>query len=386
MKDNNAFLPFAVPDIGEEEINEVVDSLRSGWVTSGPKVKEFENEFQQFLGSDLFCVSVNSATAGLHLALEALKIKEGDEVIVPSYTFTATAEIVRYFGAHPKIIDVDESTYNISIEQIQQAFSPKTKAIIPVHFAGLSCDMDPIIDFAKQNKISIVEDAAHALPTMYKNKIIGTLESDVTVYSFYANKNITTGEGGMVVTRDPEIAKRLKVMRLHGISTDAFDRFVAKKPSWHYQIIAPGYKYNLTDIAASIGIHQLRKLKDMHEKRIELAKRYDKYLDSNVLRLPPKQDYDSHAWHLYSIQLPKSKISRELFIEKLYELNIGCSVHYIPLHLHPYWKDTYRLDAINFPNSQKLYEGQVSLPLHTKLSYLQQDRIIESVNKIISSA
>ena len=159
----------------------------------------------------------------------------------------------------------------------------------------------------------------------------------------------------MVVTRDPEIAKRLKVMRLHGISTDAFDRFVAKKPSWHYQIIAPGYKYNLTDITASIGIHQLRKLKDMHEKRIELAKRYDKYLDSNVLRLPPKQDYDSHAWHLYSIQLPKSKISRELFIEKLYELNIGCSVHYIPLHLHPYWKDTYRLDAINFPNSQKLY-------------------------------
>ncbi|HHQ4556116.1 TPA: DegT/DnrJ/EryC1/StrS family aminotransferase, partial [Aeromonas veronii] len=242
------FLPFALPEIGEEEINEVVDSLRTGWVTTGPKAKRFEQDFSRFLGKEgLESISVNSATSGLHLALEAIGVGPGDEVIVPTYTFTATAEIVRYLGATPIIVDVDPLTFNMTVTNFEKAISNKTKAVVPVHFAGLACDMDPILNIAKARGIKVIEDAAHALPTYYKGKLIGTLDSDVTVFSFYANKTMTTGEGGMVVTANPEIAKRCKIMRLHGISRDAFDRYTSTKPSWSYEVVAPGYKYNLPD-------------------------------------------------------------------------------------------------------------------------------------------
>jgi dTDP-4-amino-4,6-dideoxygalactose transaminase len=270
------FLPFALPEIGEEEINEVIDSLRSGWVTTGPKAKRLEQDFTSFLGLEgLESIAVNSATSGLHLALEALDVGPGDEVIVPTYTFTATAEIVRYLGATPIMVDVDPKTFNMTSKSFEDAITPKTKAVVPVHFAGLACDMDAIIAIAKKNNIKVVEDAAHALPTVYKGNLIGTLGSDVTVFSFYANKTMTTGEGGMVVTANPDIAKRCKVMRLHGISRDAFDRYTSTKPSWFYEIIAPGFKYNMPDIAASIGIHQLKKLPGFQIKRQQMAEYYN---------------------------------------------------------------------------------------------------------------
>ena len=252
------FIPFALPDIGEAEINEVVDTLRSGWLTTGPKAKRFEEDFTAFLGDpSLHSLAVNSATAGLHLALEAVGIGPGDEVITTTHTFTSTAEVVRYLGADVVLVDIDPSTMCIDANAVAAAITPRTKAVMPVHYGGLAADMAALLALAKQHGLKVIEDAAHALPTTCNGQLIGTLQSDVTVFSFYANKTITTGEGGMVVTRNAELAQRMKVMRLHGISRDAFDRFTAKVPSWYYEIVAPGFKYNLTDIAAALGIHQL---------------------------------------------------------------------------------------------------------------------------------
>ena len=254
------FLPFALPDIGEDEIAEVVDTLRSGWVTTGPKARRFEDDFSAFLGDpSLHSLAVNSATAGLHLALEALGIGPGDEVITTTHTFTATAEVVRYLGADVVLVDIDPATLCIDVNAVEAAITPRTKAVIPVHYGGLAADMQALLPLARKHGLKVVEDAAHALPTTCGGKLVGTLESDACVFSFYANKTITTGEGGMVVTRDAALAARVKVMRLHGISRDAFDRFTAKVPSWYYEIVAPGFKYNLTDIAAALGIHQLRR-------------------------------------------------------------------------------------------------------------------------------
>jgi dTDP-4-amino-4,6-dideoxygalactose transaminase len=381
------FLPFALPEIGEEEINEVIDSLRSGWVTTGPKAKRLEEDFTSFLGREgLESIAVNSATSGLHLALEAVGVGPGDEVIVPTYTFTATAEIVRYLGASPVMVDVDSKSFNMTSKSFESAISSKTKAVVPVHFAGLACDMNSIIEIAKKNNIKVVEDAAHALPTVYKGNLIGTLDSDVTVFSFYANKTMTTGEGGMVVTANPDIAKRCKVMRLHGISRDAFDRYSSRKPSWFYEIIAPGYKYNMPDIAASIGIHQLKKLPGFQIKRQEMAEFYNDALKDLPIELPAMPSPDSsHAWHLYAIRLkPAANISRDLFIEKMSEYGIGCSVHFIPLHLHPYWRDTYKLSPDMYPVAQGIYETEVSLPLYTKMTNDDLARVVETVKKVLS--
>jgi dTDP-4-amino-4,6-dideoxygalactose transaminase len=381
------FLPFALPEIGEEEINEVIDSLRSGWVTTGPKAKLLEENFTSFLGLEgLESIAVNSATSGLHLALEALDVGLGDEVIVPTYTFTATAEIVRYLGATPIMVDVDPKTFNMTSKSFENAITPKTKAVVPVHFAGLACDMDSIIAIAKRNDIKVVEDAAHALPTVYKGNLIGTLGSDVTIFSFYANKTMTTGEGGMVVTAIPEVAKRCKVMRLHGISRDAFDRYTSTKPSWFYEIIAPGYKYNMPDIAASIGIHQLKKLPGFQIKRQKMAEYYNNALKDLPLELPAMPSLDSsHAWHLYAIRLhPSANISRDLFIEKMSEFGIGCSVHFIPLHLHPYWRDTYNLSPNMYPIAQSIYETEVSLPLYTKMTNDDLVRVVAAVKRVLS--
>ena len=384
----SAFLPFALPDIGEEEIAEVVDSLRSGWLTTGPKTKKFEIDFSEFLGGNIEAIAVNSATSGLHLALEAVGVTTGDEVITTTHTFTATAEVVRYLGANPVFVDVDPITLNIDVKEIASAITPRTKAIIPVHLAGLAADMQPILNLAKKHNLKVIEDAAHALPTTYQGKTIGTLASDVTVYSFYATKTLATGEGGMLVTRDPEIAKRCRVMRLHGISRDAFDRYTSTKPSWHYEVIAPGFKYNMTDLAASMGIHQLRKVKQMQEKREAIAKYYDDAFADMPLVLPAHAPVDEvHAWHLYMIRLTDDvEMRRNEFIEKMAVNGIGCSVHYIPLHLQPYWRETYHLLPENFPASSSAYERIVSLPIYTKMSQSDRDRVVNSVRGILNNA
>lgn len=383
---NHTFLPFALPDIGEEEINEVLDALRSGWLTTGPKTKRFEQEFAAFIGEGVEAIAVNSATAGLHLALEALGIGPGDEVITTTHTFTATAEVVRYLGADPVFVDIDPRTLNIDATQIERAITPKTRAIIPVHFAGLSCDMVSILAISKKHGLKVVEDAAHALPTTCEGKLIGAMESDATVYSFYATKTITTGEGGMVVTANPEIAARCRTMRLHGISRDAFDRYTSTKPAWFYEVVAPGFKYNMTDIAASLGIHQLRKAWEFQRRRQQMAAHYDEALRGLPVLLPPNAPPgETHAWHLYVLRLaPGAPVQRDRFIELMAEKGIGTSVHFIPLHLHPYWRDRYGLNAADFLHSQQLFEQSVSLPLYTRMTADDQDRVIAAVRSILS--
>ena len=380
------FLPFALPDIGEEEIIEVLDSLRSGWLTTGPKTKRFEEDFAVFVGDGTEAIAVNSATAGLHLALEALGIGPGDEVITTPYTFTATAEVVRYLGADPVFVDIDPGTFNIDPTQIESAITSRTKAIIPVHFAGLSCDMDAILALARKHGLKVVEDAAHALPTTCNGRLIGSLDSDATVYSFYATKTITTGEGGMIVTRDSEVAKRCRVMRLHGISRDALDRYTSTKPAWHYEVVAPGCKYNMTDLAASMGIHQLKKAWSFHKQRVLMVARYDEAFMDLPIVLPPHAPHgDLHAWHLYVVRLSDEvTISRDHFIELMSRKAIGCSVHFIPLHLHPYWRERYNLRPKDFPKSLHAYQRAVSLPLYTKMTETDQERVITAVREILT--
>lgn len=381
----DTFLPFALPEIGEEEINEVVASLRSGWVTTGPKTKQFESDFVQFLGGGVEAIAVNSATAGLHLGLEALGIGPGDEVITTTHTFTATAEIIRYLGADPVFVDVDPDTLCIDVDAVARAITSRSKAIIPVHFAGRSANMSRLLDLANLHGLRVMEDAAHALPTTCDGRLIGSLDSDVTVFSFYANKTMTTGEGGMLVTRNPEIANRARLMRLHGINRDAFDRFTSAVPSWYYEIVAPGYKYNLTDIAASIGIHQLRKVEHFQQKRAYLASLYDEAFKNMPIICPPHAAIgDVHSWHLYAAQLrDEAKISRNIFIERLFHQGIGCSVHYIPLHLQPYWRDTYNLKPEMFPVSQRIYERTFSLPLYTRMTANDIARVVNAVRNAL---
>jgi dTDP-4-amino-4,6-dideoxygalactose transaminase len=385
LRSNLPFLPFALPEIGEEEIAEVVAVLRSGWVTTGPKAKCFESDFAAFMGGNVEAIAVNSATAGLHLGLEALGVGPGDSVITTTHTFTATAEVIRYLGADPIFVDVDPATLCIDVDAVARAITPRTKVIIPVHFAGRAADMTRLLALARQHGVSVMEDAAHALPATCDGQLIGTLESDITVFSFYANKTITTGEGGMLVTRNPELAKRARVMRLHGINRDAFDRFTSQAPSWYYEIVAPGFKYNLTDIAASLGIHQLKKARAFQRKRAWLASLYDQYLSSLPVICPPHAAAgDLHSWHLYVIRLADdATISRDVFIDRMYEQGIGSSVHYIPLHLHPYWRDAYGLTPEMFPASQAIYERSVSLPLYTRMSDSDVHRVIAAVARVL---
>lgn len=376
------FVPFSIPDIGEEEIAEVVLALRSGWITTGPKAKQFESDFGCYLGDGLETIAVNSATAGLHLGLEAIGVGPGDEVITTTHTFTATAEIIRYLGADPVFVDVDPNSLCIDVDLVAQAITRRTKAIIPVHFAGRSADMHRLLLLARQYGLKVMEDAAHAFPATFDGKLIGSLQSDVTVFSFYANKTITTGEGGMLVTRDQNIAKRARLMRLHGMNRDAFDRFTSKVPSWYYEIVAPGFKYNMTDIAASIGIHQLKKANIFQQQRARIAALYDEAFDCLPLILPPHAlSGDLHAWHLYVLQLAEgAAVTRDLFIERMFDQGIGCSVHYIPLHLQPYWRDAYKLTPEMFPISQQIYERTVSLPLYTRMTEADVDRVVSAVN------
>lgn len=383
---NSDFLPFALPSIGEDEIAEVVDSLRSGWLTTGPKTKRFESEFAEFIGVNN-ALAVNSATAGLHLALEALGIGKGDKVAVPTYTFTATAEVVRYLGADPVFIDSEPDTFNMDPVKLSQAIEQESaiKAVVPVHFAGHPCDMDRIHEVARAGGLRIVEDAAHTLPTEYKGRMIGTL-SDITVYSFYVTKTIATGEGGMVVCLDERLVPRMKTMRLHGISRDVFERYTSEKPSWHYEVIAPGFKYNMTDIAASLGIHQLRKAELFRSRREEIAQFYLHELGELPVKLPVTKDYcNKHSWHLFVLRVqPAALVQRDELIIKLAEKGVGSSVHFIPLHMQPYWRDTYNLKEEDFPAATRDYQQAISLPIYPKMTDEDVLRVANSVRNILS--
>jgi len=381
----HSFIPFARPDIGEEEIKNVVDTIRSGWMTMGPKTVEFENLFAEKIGPGRIPVSVNSATAGLHLALEALGIGPGDEVIVPTWTFTASAEVIRYLGATPVFCDVDPDSLIMDLELVPSLISPQTKAIMPVHFAGLTCDMNRLFCIAKKFGLYIIEDAAHALPSTFNGKLIGHWPTDATVFSFYATKTITTGEGGMILLKDSSVANRCKIMRLHGINRDVFDRYTSKKPKWHYDIVAPGYKYNSTDIASALGMVQLKRLYEMQKKRQEIADRYLDELKYLPIKLPVNAARgDDHSWHLFVIQLePEANQSRDGFIEKMSNMGIGCSVHFIPLHLHSYWKKTMFLTEDQFPKATSAFSSCVSLPIYSSLEVEEIDYIIESTQKLL---
>ncbi|HEX6361323.1 MAG TPA: DegT/DnrJ/EryC1/StrS family aminotransferase [Albitalea sp.] len=382
MPDTPPFLPFALPDIGDAEIAEVVDTLRSGWITTGPKAKRFEDDFTAFLGDErLQSVAVNSATAGLHLALEALGIGPGDEVITTTHTFTATAEVVRYLGADVTLVDIDPATLCIDVDAVEAAITPRTKAVMPVHYAGRAADMARLVPLARRHGLKIVEDAAHALPATCGGRLVGTLDTDATVFSFYANKTITTGEGGMVVTRDAALAARMRVMRLHGMSRDAFDRFTAKVPSWYYEIVAPGFKYNLTDIAAALGLQQLKRARAFQQRRAGIAAQYDAAFAGLPVATPPGPAAgDTHAWHLYVLRLAdEAPVGRDALVERLFAAGIGCSVHYIPLHLQPYWRDRYGLAPAMFPRSQHAYERLVSLPIYPRMTEADVRRVVAAV-------
>ena len=382
------FLPFALPDIGDEEIAEVVDTLKSGWITTGPKAKRFEDDFTAFLGEPgLHSIAVNSATAGLHLALEALGIGPGDEVITTTHTFTATAEVVRYLGADVKLVDIDPATMNICPAAVEAAITPRTKAIMPVHYAGLAADMPAILEIASRHQLKVVEDAAHALPSTSGGRLIGTLQSDATVFSFYANKTITTGEGGMLVMRDAALAQRARTMRLHGMSRDAFDRFTAKVPSWYYEIVAPGFKYNLTDIAAALGLQQLKKARRFAQRRGEIAEQFTAGLAGLPVVCPPGAPAgELHPWHLYVVRLgDDAGVARDVLIERLFAAGIGCSVHYIPLHRQPYWRQRYGLTDAQFPHSQRAYERCVSLPIYTRMGDADVERVLQALRQALQA-
>ncbi len=331
------------------------------------------------IGDDLHALAVNSATAGLHLGLEAMGVGPGDEVIVPTLTFTATAEVVRYLGATPVFADIDASTLCLDAQMVTQLLTARTKTIVPVHFAGRSCDMTAIQAVANSRGVKVMDDAAHALPTYHQGRIIGDTGADCTVFSFYANKTMTTGEGGMLVTRDPAIAKRSRVMRLHGIDRDVFDRFTAAKASWLYDVIAPGYKYNLTDIAAAIGTVQLSRCNEFQAARTRLAARYDEALAGLPLQRPPHAgEGDTHSWHLYIVQLMDgAPMNRDAFITALQDAGIGCSVHYRPLHQMTYWRSY--CDDQPFPNADRYFERCVSLPLFMAMTDAEQDYVIETI-------
>ena len=381
-----SFIPYALPLTGDDEIAEVIDTIKSGWLTTGPKTKKFEQDFSEFVGAK-YSLAVNSATAGLHLGLEALGVGPGDKVITTVHTFTATAEVIRYLGADPVFVDIEGDSFNIDCDGIEKALieHPEVKVILPVHYAGQAANMSRIMSLAKQYNVKVMEDAAHAVPSTHNGQMIGTF-GDITVYSFYANKTITTGEGGMVVTNNEDYAKRIGCMRLHGISKDVFDRFTSTKPSWYYQVIAPGFKYNMTDIAASLGIHQLKKAWLLQERRQAIALKYNEAFSDLALKTPMiVNEQDIHSWHLYVIQLniDELSISRERFIEILAEKGIGTSVHYIPLHFHPYWQETYSLNACDFPKSTETFHRIVSLPNYPKMTDEQVNKVIAVVTEVM---
>lgn len=377
-------MPFASPDIGEAEIDAVAEAMRSGWLTTGPRAAAFEAEFAAFLGGDVHAVALNSATAGLHLALEALGIGPGDEVIVPTWTFTATAEVVRYLGADPVIVDVTDDLL-LDLAAAEAAVTERTRAIMPVHIAGLAVNRAGVADLARRHGLAVVEDAAHSFPALSSGVPIGVGESEAVVFSFYATKTMTTGEGGMVVTADEALARRIRTMRLHGISKDVFNRYSTPGAGWAYEIVAPGYKYNLTDPAAAMGRVQLTRAKAMRDARAAIAARYDAAFADLPVELPHHApEGDEHAWHLYALRLlDDAPLDRDAFIAALAQARIGASVHFIPLHRHPYWRETYDLRDADFPIAERHFPRVVSLPIASGLSDAQVEHVIATVRDLL---
>ena len=378
------FLPFALPDLDDLEFKEIEETLRSGWVTTGPKTKQFEAEFGAAVGAK-HAVAVNSCTAAMHLALEAIGLKRGDEVITTPYTFAATAEVIRYFDARPILVDVEPRTLNINPALIEGAITDRTKAVMPVHVAGLPVDLDAVHAVAARHGLPVIEDAAHAFPSRYKGRMIGAL-SEVTCFSFYATKTITTGEGGMICTDNDAWADRCRIMSLHGISRDAWKRYTAEG-SWYYEITAPGYKYNMTDVAAAMGLVQLRKAEAMFQRRVSIKERYHRaFRQLPELQVPSDRGDSQHAWHLYMLRLnlDRLRIDRARFMEEIKKRNIGASVHFIPLHVHPYYRDTYGYRPEDCPTAYSEYLREVSLPAFSKMSPEDVQSVIDAVTDIVS--
>jgi len=384
------FLPFALPSIDQDEIDEVIDTLKSNWITTGPKAKKFEKDFSEIVGVE-HALSVNSCTAALHLALDAIGVGAGDKVITTPFTFTASAEVIRYLGADPLFVDIDAGTFNIDTEKLEGVLESEKdraaiKAILPVHFGGQACDMDQIQKLANKYNLKIIEDAAHALPTTYNGKMIGTL-GDIACFSFYATKTITTGEGGMLVTNNSDYASRVKTMRLHGISRDVFNRYTSSDADWYYEVIEPGFKYNMPDIAAAIGIHQLKKVYQFYKMRKEIAEIYNsEFSRIEELEIPyVKNEQDTHSWHLYvlKLRLEKLAISRDEFLVKLKEEGIGTSVHFIPLHIQPYYKEKYGYKPDDYAVSYSVFKQIFSLPIYPRMTKHDVNRVVDAVKKIV---
>jgi dTDP-4-amino-4,6-dideoxygalactose transaminase len=384
-------IPFAKVQICGNELKYIREVLNSGWLTTSSKAFQFERLFAEYIGAKYAC-AVNSCTSALHLAAEAAGIKPGDKVLVPSLTFTASAEILRYIGADPVLTDVEYDTGLVSPEIIRDALkkNPGIKAIILVHYGGQAPVMstpegEGIIDICKKNNIRVIEDAAHAFPTKYMDRFIGTF-GDVTCFSFYANKTMTTGEGGMLLTDDEEIYRRVKIMRLHGINHDVWSRFTDKKPCWEYDIIAPGYKYNMPDINAAIGLAQLENaayFRDMRQRCAEFY--YNELSHISTIDLPVcKGSMENHSWHLFPIKIkPEALVSRNEFINLMCERGIGTSVHYKPLHRMTYYSDAYNFRPEDFPNTEKIWNGTVSLPIYPALKERMLKRICTTIKSIL---
>jgi dTDP-4-amino-4,6-dideoxygalactose transaminase len=375
-------VPFHIPFIGKEEIRAVTETLESGWITTGPKTRCFEDAFARFIGVS-HALAVSSCTAALHLCLEATRLREGDEVLVPTLTFAATAAVVAYFKAKPVLVDVDPLHFNLSLEHARRKITPKTRAIIPVHFGGHPCPMDSILDVAAARGLTVIEDAAHAIPAKHKGQNIGSL-SPMTAFSFYATKTLTTGEGGMVTTNDESLADRVGLMRLHGMSRGAWKRYTAKG-TWRYEITEAGYKYNLTDPQAALGLVQLSKCEEMWRRRVEIAREYDKGLSSlEVYRTPQVSQDVQHAWHLYVVLVEPLAlgIHRDQVIEELRQRGVGTSVHFIPLHLQPYYQRTWGYRPGEFPVAEDYFDRCISLPIYPGMTDEDIHQVIEALHDI----
>ena len=374
------FLPFGKPTIGEEEINEMIDTLKSGWLSMGPKTIKFEEAFKEYTGAN-YAVSCNSCTMALFLSLYGLGIKEGDEVILPTTTFTSAANVVVHLGAKPVFVDIERDTFNIDPEKIEEKITDKTKAIMPMHYAGHSVDMDRIMEIAQKHNVFIVEDAAHAVGSEYKGKKIGSI-GDVTCFSFYATKTMTTGEGGMITTNNEELANKLKTLRLHGISSDAWKTY-SDKGSWYYEVMDAGFKAKMTDMQAALGLHQLKKLDSFIEARQKNSEKYTKMLSEiEGITTPTVKDNIKHSWYIYTILIDGLKINRDEVIKALRAENIGTSVHFIPLHLQPFYQKTFGYKEGDFPNAEYVYNRLISLPFFSHMTDKDIEDTVNAVAKI----
>jgi len=377
------FLVFGNPLIEQPEIDEVVDSLKSGWIGTGPKVKRFEELFSSYKGVKN-SVALNSCTAALHLAMRVIGIKQGDEVIVPTMTFAATANTVIHAGGKPVLADCEKDTMNLDPKDLERKITKKTKAIIPVHFAGRPCNMDAIMAIAQKNNLKVIEDCAHAIESEYHGKKTGTF-GDIGCFSFYVTKNIVTGEGGMAITNNEDYANQIKILALHGMSKDAWKRF-SDEGYKHYQVVDSGYKYNMMDIQAAIGIHQLGRIDRYWKRREEIWNKYNEaFRDLPVFLPAPVEPNTRHAYHLYTllIDTERAKVTRDQFLDEMTKRNIGVGVHYIALHLHPFYQKTFGYKAGDFPNAEWISERTVSIPLSPKLTDADAQDVIEAVQDIL---